>query len=67
MGKVVFDRNGESGNIFFVLGMAFATLMEEGRVGDAYRMSERVQDSLSYENALKIIGEYVELEEEEEA
>lgn len=67
MGKVVFDRNGASGNIFYVLGMAFATLMEEGRIGDAEAMSDRVQKSGSYENALKVIGEYVELEEEEEA
>ena len=63
MGVVKFDRNGRSGNIFYVLGMACSTLFTEDRRDDALEMNDRVCSSGSYEEALKIIGEYVELVE----
>lgn len=66
MGKVVFDRYGESGNIFYVLGMAYSVLLAENRRVDAQKMGNRVWNSESYEDALNIIGEYVELVEADE-
>lgn len=63
MGTVMFDRKGPSGNIFYVLGMAYSTLLEEKRADDAKTMSDRVWQSGDYEEALNIIGEYVELVE----
>lgn len=66
MSKVVFDRYGESGNIFYVLGIAYSTLLVENRKEDAEEMSNRVMQSESYEDALNIIGEYVELGEADE-
>lgn len=62
--KVTFNRTGRSGNIFYILGMAYAALELEDRKPDAQQMMARAKASGSYEEALKIIAEYVELEEE---
>lgn len=56
---VRFSRNGESGNIFFIMGMACTELEEK----TAEEMIDRVEASDSYNEALDIIGQYVELEE----
>lgn len=61
--KVRFDRTGPSGNIFWILGAAYAGLLKLGKREDAEKMNDRVMASNSYEEALAIIGEYVELEE----
>ena len=61
MDMVVFDRYGESGNIFWILGMAVPILNNNGRMADAQTMCNRVYNCDSYEDALKVIGEYVEL------
>lgn len=63
MGKVIFDRTGPSGNIFYIMGMAYATLIREGRGQDAKTMVESVKAQHSYEDALNVIAEFVELEE----
>jgi len=60
---VCFDRNGETGNIFFILGAADAELLELGKREEALEMNDRVMKSMGYEEALKIIGEYVDLKE----
>lgn len=63
MSKVIqFDRNGETGNIFYILGQARKVLLEQGRENDGIEMFERVKRG-DYENALKVIGEYVELQD----
>ena len=63
MGKVVFDRKGESGNIFWILAHAQQVLRWEGRLNDSIQMAVRVRNSHSYDEALEIVAEYVELEE----
>ncbi len=63
MGVVVFNRKKSSGNIFFILGQAYTVMSEEGREEEAKKMCDRVYNSSSYELALEIISEYVELAE----
>lgn len=60
---VLFNRTAPSGNIFYILGMAYSGLLKMGKREEAQKMSDRVKESGSYEEALKIIGEYVELKE----
>ena len=61
--KVVFDKNGESGNIYAILGQAQLILRKERRINDFNEMRDRVYESHSYEDALNVIGKYVELED----
>ena len=60
---VVFDRCGPSGNIFFILANAYGELKAAGRMDEYEEMSARVKASGSYDAALAVIGEYVELVE----
>lgn len=64
---------GADGNIFNLIGIASRTLKQHGMKEQAKKMSERIQKSGSYHEALNIIGEYVnitsvddEIEEAEE-
>ena len=50
---------GENGNIFNLVGIAARTLKMNGLYEQATEMSEKVFKSGSYEEALSIIGEYV--------
>lgn len=50
---------GQDGNIFNLIGIASRTLRQCGQTRQAKEMSERVFASGSYEEALAIIGEYV--------
>lgn len=50
---------GENGNIFNLAGIAASTLREHGMKEQAEEMKSRVCSSGSYEEALCIIGEYV--------
>ena len=50
---------GEDGNIFHLVGIAAKTLRRNGMSAEASEMSEKVFGSGSYEEALGIIGEYV--------
>ena len=50
---------GEDGNIFHLVGIAAKTLLKNGMKEEASEMSEKVFGSGSYEEALGIIGEYV--------
>lgn len=53
---------GQDGNIFSVLGSASRLLRRAGEPEQAKEMSDRVFQSGSYEEALRIISEYVETE-----
>lgn len=50
---------GEDGNIFHLVGIAARTLKRNGLSEQASEMTSKVFDSGSYEEALGIIGEYV--------
>lgn len=50
---------GEDGNIFNLMGIATRTLRQNGMAEQAVEMRERVCSSGSYDEALCIIGEYV--------
>ena len=50
---------GEDGNIFHLVGIAAKTLRRNGMSTEASEMSTRIFNSGSYEEALGIIGEYV--------
>ena len=50
---------GEDGNIFNLMARAIKTLRENNLSGEAKEMRERITSSGSYDEALCIIGEYV--------
>lgn len=50
---------GQDGNIFNLVGIASRTLKRNGLSAEAAEMTEKVFNSGSYEEALDIIGEYV--------
>lgn len=50
---------GEDGNIFHLLGIAARTLRRNGMSEQAKEMTDRIYASGSYDEALGIIGEYV--------
>lgn len=50
---------GEDGNIFNLIGIAAKMLRRNGMSAEASEMTKKVYDSGSYEEALGIIGEYV--------
>lgn len=50
---------GEDGNIFNLMGIASKTLRQNGMADEAVEMRDRIRESDSYDKALCIIGEYV--------
>lgn len=58
---IYFNRNGQTGNIFYILGLVRDKLRKQRRIIDYNECWERAQHSGSYEEALKIIREYVDL------
>ena len=50
---------GQDGNIFNLMGIASRTLRENDMADQAKEMSDRIQASGSYNEALRIISEYV--------
>jgi hypothetical protein len=50
---------GADGNIFNLMGIAARTLKDNGMKDEAAEMRERITSSGSYDAALNIIGEYV--------
>ena len=58
---------GEDGNIFNLMGIASRTLRDHGMGEQAKEMSERIRASGSYDEALNIIGEYVNITSAEES
>ena len=63
VGEVRFCRNGSSGNVYAIMGGAIKILRRVGMYDKAKEMVDRVTSSGSYDDALKIIGEYVNLVE----
>lgn len=55
---------GQDGNIFNLVGIASRTLKQNGMHEESKEMYNRVFSSNSYEDALNIIGEYVEITDE---
>ena len=53
---------GADGNIFNLIGIASRSLKRAGQNDKATEMSKRVMNSGSYDEALSIIMEYVEVE-----
>jgi len=53
---------GENGNIFNLLGLARMALIDADQNDKIPEITERVQRSKSYDEALRIIMEYVEVE-----
>lgn len=52
---------GENGNIFNLLAIASRVLRNNGKSAEAEEMNARVFECESYDDALRIIGEYVEI------
>lgn len=57
---------GKDGNIFNLIGIASMTLRDNGMPEQAVEMRDKVKASGSYEEALYIIGEYVNITSEDE-
>lgn len=57
---------GADGNIFNLMGMASRTLKRNGMADEAKEMCNRITSSGSYDEALCILGEYVEICSEED-
>ena len=53
---------GENGNIFNLIGIASQALRDAGLEEQAAEMRQRIFQSDSYDRALQIIMEYVEVE-----
>ena len=58
---------GEDGNIFNLMGLAARTLRRNGMSAEATEMTGRITGCGSYDEALCIIGEYVNITGEDEA
>lgn len=57
---------GEDGNIFNLMGIASRTLKDNGMKAEAKEICDRITSSGSYDEALCIIGEYVDICSKEE-
>lgn len=55
---------GEDGNIFNLMGIASRTLKQNNLKEESKEMIDRITNSHSYDEALNIIGEYVEITDE---
>ena len=60
---ITYDRSGPSGNIYAILGAASQALRKQRRYTDFNTLRDRVFEAQSYEEALQIIGETVNLVE----
>ena len=60
---IYFDRSGPSGNIYAILGAASQELRKQRRYTEFNNLRDRVFEAQSYEEALQIIGETVDLVE----
>lgn len=58
---------GQDGNIFNLMGIATRTLKEHGMEEQAREMRSRIMESGSYDKALAIIGDYVNITSIDEA
>ena len=58
---------GEDGNIFCIMGIASEALRENGMQGQAEEMRSRIFQCQSYDSALSIIGDYVNITDKEQS
>ena len=58
---IYFNSSGPTGNIFAILGTVSAVMKKQRRITEYNTMRDRVFEAKSYEEALAIIREYVEL------
>ncbi len=58
---VHFNSRGESGNIFWILGAVKTALRKQRRITEYNNLRDRVTASGSYNEAVAIIREYVDL------
>lgn len=58
---VHFNSRGESGNIYWILGAVRTALRKQRRITEYNDLRDRVFASGSYQEALAIIREYVDL------
>lgn len=61
MNKIEVKLIGEDGNIFNLVGIASKALIRNCQRDKADEMSERIFKSNSYDEALMIISDYVEI------
>ncbi|MCX7924142.1 MAG: hypothetical protein N3B21_19360 [Clostridia bacterium] len=59
--KLTFNLRGPEGNIFAILSKTVNALTLHGKAIEAREMQTRVFNSLNYEEAKRIIAEYVEV------
>ena len=59
--KIKVKLIGENGNIFNLVGITVKALNKNGQREEAKEMSDKVFNSKSYEEALMIISNYVEI------
>ncbi len=57
---------GQDGNIFNLMGIAYGTLKRNGMQEEAKEMCDKITKSGSYDEALSIISDYVEVTSAEE-
>ena len=60
---IYYDRRGPSGNIYAILGSVSPELRKQRRYTDSNTLRDRVFEAKSYEEALQIIRETVNLVE----
>ena len=60
-GKVEFHSRGQSGNIYYIIGAVREVMKKQSRILEYNDMWDEVQNAKSYQEALKIIAEHVEL------
>ena len=65
--EVHFRSGGESGNIYFILGLVRDALRKQRRITDYNNLRDRVLHSGSYAEALRIIRETVSLIDDDKA
>ena len=58
---IIYDSRGETGNIYYLIGQLQQIMRKQRRYTDFNNLRYRIFESGSYEEALAIIGEEVEL------
>ena len=58
---IIYDSRGETGNIYYLIGQLQQIMRKQRRYTDFNDLRDRIFESGSYEEALAIIGEEVEL------
>ena len=58
---IIYDSRGETGNIYYLIGQLQQIMRKQCRYTDFNNLRDRIFESSSYEEALAIIGEEVEL------